>query len=72
MTALAHVDFMSIIGSRHECQCCGRKLTITDAYEGHGVDDPPGYYYVFDGEPGVRWISCDGAAVRFVKLKEVK
>lgn len=61
-----------MIGSRHECQCCARKLTIVGIDEGHGKDDPPGYAYTFDGEPGVRWISVTGAAVRFRKLEDEK
>jgi hypothetical protein len=70
MSAAARVEFRSIIGTRYTCQCCARKLTIVDIYEGHDRDDPPGYYYEFDGEPGVRWITAAGAAVRFVKLEE--
>ncbi len=61
-----------MIGTRHECQCCARKLTIVEVYDGTrgDPDDAPGYAYVFDGEPGARWISATGAAVRFRKLKD--
>jgi hypothetical protein len=65
----------TMIGTRHVCQCCARRLTIVDVYAGTpgDPDDAPGYDYVFDGEPGVRWISTNGAAVRFRKLeKETK
>lgn len=65
MSALARVEFRSIIGTRHECQCCARMLTVTGVYEGHGPDDPNGYYYEFDNEPQRRWISTSAAAVRF-------
>lgn len=67
MSALARIEFRSIIGTRHECQCCGRMLTITDAYEGH---DGSGYYYEFDNEPQRRWISTHAASVRFKKVIE--
>lgn len=71
MSALARVEFRSIIGTRHECQCCGRMLTVTDVYEGHGLD-APGYYYQFDNEPGTRWISTSAAAIRFRKVEVMK
>lgn len=64
-------NFTGMIGSRHECQCCGRKLTIVGIEEGHGPDDPDGYSYVFDKEPGLRWISTSAANVRFKPSKPV-
>ncbi len=53
---------ISMVGTRHVCQCCGRALTIIGEY-----NEPPGYDYVFDGEPGVRWISNHAASVKFTK-----
>lgn len=48
-----------------------RALTIGEAYEGHGHDDPPGYYYTFDDEAANgkdrHWISCGALPTRFTK-----
>lgn len=44
----------------------GRVMSITGCYEGHGPDDPSGYYYVFDdAECPAFWISTSALAVRF-------
>jgi hypothetical protein len=48
--------------------CNGRPITIGEAYEGHGRDDPSGWYYSFDDEPGSHWISAAASAVRFEAL----
>ena len=58
-------DAPSLIGTRHECQCCGRIARITGEY-----DDGPGetgYEYEFEGpgNGGRRWISTHAAAIRF-------
>lgn len=58
-----------MIGARFESN--GRKLTITASYDGsRGPDDRPGYYYRYDGDNAVHWITASGAAVRFTKLEE--
>jgi hypothetical protein len=58
-----------MILQRFECQCCGRVAVITGIFNGgDGPDDPPGYYYEFEGEPGKRWISASAAAMRFRKI----
>jgi hypothetical protein len=48
----------TMIGTRHECQCCGRVARVIGEY-----DD--GYDFVFEGEPGLRWISTQDALIRF-------
>jgi len=36
-----------------------REVRITEAYAGHGKDDPPGWYYHFVDEPNIRhWVSA--------------
>lgn len=55
-----------MIGTRHECQCCGRIAVITGEY-----DDGPGetgYEYEFEGVVGKRWISTLSASVRFRRV----
>ena len=61
-------DAPSLIGTRHECQCCGRIARITGEY-----DDGPGetgYEYEFEGpgNGGRRWISTLAASVRFRRV----
>lgn len=43
----------------------GRPVTILEPYEGHGPDDPPGWYYRFDGEAGTHFISASALPIRF-------
>lgn len=60
-------DKLSMIGTRHECQCCGRIARIIDEYN----DSPSetGYLYEFESEPGQqRWISTASAAIRFRRI----
>jgi hypothetical protein len=63
-----------MILQRFECQCCGRIATIVGIFHGgDGPDDPPGYYYEFDGDTidghrVQRWISASAAAIRFRKI----
>lgn len=46
-----------------------RPLTITGSYDGHGPDDPPGWYYVFDHAPRVtHWIPARAVPMRFKSL----
>lgn len=60
----------SLVGTRHVCQCCARELTIVAEYSDGLSLDNTGYDYVFDGEPGLRWISTYAASIRFAKLGE--
>lgn len=47
----------------------GRALTVTGSYDGHGPDDPPGWYYVFDDKPAVtHWIPARAVPMRFKSL----
>lgn len=55
---------LTMVGTRHECQCCGRIARITGEYD----DDGTGYEYEFEGEPGKRWISTHAASIRFKKI----
>lgn len=55
-----------MIGARFKSN--GRALTIIGSYDGH--DEPPGYYYRFDGEAVVHWITATGAAVRFTNIDQ--
>ena len=49
----------------------GRRLTILSTYEGSDRnDDPSGYYYQFDGERTVHFVSCAGAVARFTKIEQ--
>ena len=61
-----HADAPSLIGTRHECQCCGRIAVITGEYS----DDGNGYEYEFEGpgNGGRRWISTLAASVRFRRV----
>jgi hypothetical protein len=43
----------------------GRVVTVTGFFTGHGDDDPPGWYYQFEHENIVHFISATAAAVRF-------
>jgi hypothetical protein len=53
-----------MIGARFTMN--GRALTVTGSYDGHGADDPPGWYYRFDDEPDVaHWISARAVPIRF-------
>lgn len=50
--------------------CLGRPVTVGESYEGHGPDDPSGYYYQFDDKPGTtHWISAGALPIRFTKLE---
>jgi hypothetical protein len=60
----------SMIGTRHECQCCARIATIVDVYDDGGGEH--GYIYTFDGEPGQRWISTKAASIRFRRIGDDK
>lgn len=53
-----------MIGARFESN--GKLLTITGEYEDRY--DPPGYYYQYDGEKAVHWISTKGMVVRFKSI----
>jgi hypothetical protein len=45
-----------------------RRLTIGNAYVGHGPDDPSGYDYTFDDQPNVtHWISTGALPIRFTR-----
>lgn len=55
-----------MIGTRHKCACCGRVARITGEYD-EGPNDH-GYEYVFEGEPGTRWISTHAASIRFRRI----
>ena len=55
-------------GSRHVAVRDGYEMTITESYEGHGPDDPSGYYYVYDDERVTHWCSTAALAVRFRKI----
>lgn len=55
----------TMIGTRHECQCCGRIATIIDEYFDEGES---GYIYKFDGVPERRWISTMAASIRFRRV----
>jgi len=60
-----------VIGARFKSN--GRRLTITGSYDGsRDPDDRPGYYYRFDGEHAIRWISASGMAVRFTPIDRDK
>lgn len=48
--------------------CNGRLVTVGESYDGHGEDDPPGYYYQFDGEKQSHWISARAVPIRFGNL----
>ena len=61
-------DDVGLIGRRY--YSAARQVEIVGSYDGHGRDDPPGYYYKFIGETAVHWISATGAAVRFKKQEE--
>jgi hypothetical protein len=55
-----------MIGTRHECACCGRIARILGIYdEGPGET---GYIYKFESEPETRWISTKAAAIRFHRV----
>lgn len=55
-----------MIGKRFECQCCARIAVVIEEYsEGPGDN---GYIYRFEGEPGQRWITTVGAAMRFRRI----
>lgn len=48
----------------------GRPLTIIGSYEGHGPDEPNGWIYTFDDEPGrARWIPARAVPMRFQKVE---
>lgn len=55
-----------MIGTRHECACCGRVARITGEYDDGPKDH--GYEYEFEGEPGRRWISTHAATIRFRRI----
>jgi hypothetical protein len=44
-----------------------RKVVITGEYNGDSPDDPPGYYYRYDGETKSHWISAGALPIRFTK-----
>jgi hypothetical protein len=44
-----------------------RKVTIVAEYEGHGPDDPSGYYYKMEGDNITHWISALALSIRFTK-----
>lgn len=46
----------------------GRPLTIIGSYEGHGPDEPCGWIYTFDDQPGrPHWIPARAVPMRFEK-----
>ena len=46
----------------------GRSLTIIGSYEGHGPDEPNGWIYTFDDDPGrAHWIPARAVPMRFEK-----
>jgi hypothetical protein len=62
-----------VSAERVKYQCNGRPVTIGEPYEGHGPDDPSGWYYTFDDEPHKRhWISTAAMVVRFEPVEEKK
>lgn len=56
-----------MVGARF--QAAGRPLTIVAEYEGHGADDPSGWYYKFDGDNFTHWISAGALPIRFQPLE---
>ena len=44
-----------------------RKVNIVAEYEGHGADDPSGYYYKLEGDNLTHWISAGALPIRFTK-----
>ncbi len=48
----------------------GRPIVDIEPYTGHGPDDPHGWYYRFEGESKVHWISAGGYGVRFTTLEK--
>lgn len=45
-----------------------RALTIGESYVGTGREDPSGYYYEFDDQPGItHWISVSALSIRFTR-----
>ena len=65
-------DAPSMIGTRHECQCCGRIARITGEYCDGGEEGryDTGYEYEFEGpgNGGRRWISTHAASLRFRRV----
>ena len=54
-----------MIGKRFLCQCCNRIARIIERYDD---EEGSGYVYIFEGEPGKRWISTNAASIRFKKI----
>lgn len=50
----------------------GRPIVVVGDYEGHGSDDPHGWYWRYADEKTVHWVSATGFSVRFMTLEQWK